>query len=361
MDFSLNLPFSTVLFKNFQKKHKEYFDELFFKVPKFDTKIFYTLEVNLKNITLPKNDLYYLEEDIAANNKNIYIFDTQKNVLQLNFSTFNEKRISLQVDLDFDLYFLYNHVIEPLLIIWGAKHGLMYLHSSCVEKKGKAIVLAAWTHTGKTSSIFSLKKDRVRFLGDDFSVLYNSIVYSYPKSINIFSYNFESYPWLYKTLGFPLRTRIKFSVLIKRFLHRLSQSFDGTLSKILFRLSELAEISTNTRVYPEQLGLESVSFAPIGKVILLIKSKESSMLEKLTNSESVTKMLSIIKYEVRDFLNIYLKYKFIYPKLYNTIIENFESNYSKSYSKNIKNSFQLGIPQGKDQDATIGKKFLSWE
>jgi len=356
MKFSIKLPFSEIVFENADVRHKEYFKDLFFDSDKQGTELKYKLILRFKDIDIGSGGVLYLEEDCLAKNGSLYLLDTKKNRLEINPKLFRKNNLVLSVEPDFDLYFLYNYIIEPLLIIWGAKHNVLYVHASAIAKKEGAHIFPAWRHTGKTSSIFSLVNESVKFMGDDFCVLYGSVVYLYPKYINIFSYNFESYPWLYSKLPLLLASRIKLSVYLKRMLFWVSQRMSGSLSKIFYRLSELAEISTNTKITPKQLGIPTKTSTELAKVIFITKASMASKKAKRLSSESMRqKLLSITLYEINDFMNIYQKYKYLYPQKGSDIIDSFEENYLSSVDINLENAYIRKIASLPNKDAYLNE------
>jgi len=355
MDFLIELPFCEVVFKGAQERHKEYFKSLFFSGKKNYLKPKYKISVQFENVRVDTLKSLFLEEDTMAKNGSLFMLDTRKNKVEINFDLFKDNHLSIKVDPDFDLYFLYNTVIEPLLIIWAAKYGILYVHSSAIANKDGAYVFPAWRHTGKTSSIFSLAREKISFMGDDFCVLKDSMVYLYPKHINIFSYNFESYPWLYKKLPLSLSLRIKLSVYLKKILFWISQNLSGALSKVFYRLSELAEISTNTKVTPFQLGLKTKDVAPLTRVRFITKAGVASGEKKLTLSEIKQKLLAVTVYEIREFLDIYQKYKYLYPKQSNTVIESFDENFAGAVEKNLRQAFETHIALLPNKDAYYDK------
>ena len=356
MKYQVNLPFAVINFKNAQKKHISYFKTLLFDGDFDYPESKYVINVNFIRISFKNTIKRYLEEDSIASNSKLYLTDTKGNKVELDFASFTKTKINLKVEPDFDLYFLYNYILEPLIIIWAAEHKITYVHSSALYLNGEANIFAAWRHTGKTSSIFSLVKEKVKFMADDFCVLFGNKAYIYPKSINIFSYNFESYPWLYDTLPKNVAMRIKLSVHIKKLLYWMSQKFKGSLAKVFYRLSELAEVSTNTKVTPEQLGLDIRSCGPFKKVVFITKSYvEKNKGKKLSKHKVGQKMLSITKYETDDIFAIYQKYKYLYPGKNCPIIENFDSNYLKSIDINIKYAIEKTIKRLPSKDAYLNK------
>lgn len=349
MNFRIDIPFAKINFSNAEDRHKKYFSNLFFQGSNLELEEKFTILVEFTKIRL-NGSRSFLEEDTIAQNGKLIILDTKKNKLEIDSSDFRTIRIKLKVEKDFDLYYLYNYVLEPLAIIWSAFHGVLYIHSSAFYKNG-AYIFPAWRHAGKTSSIFSLANEKIEFLADDFCVLRNGVVYLYPKYINIFSYNFQQYPWLYNHLPTFIALRIKISVHFKKLLTKVSQLTRGPLSKVFYRLSELAEISTNTKITPQMLGMKVCKQGKLKQVVFITKSnKNSKKLVELSQEEIRQKLLTITNYEINDFLMIYAKHKYFFPTKQIKQIEEFKENYLKATDSNLQNAKHVQITPKIDKD-----------
>jgi glycosyltransferase involved in cell wall biosynthesis len=67
---------------------------------------------------------------------------------------------------------LYTNVIEALLRFLAVSHGVILLHSACLELNGRGMLLSARTDTGKTSSVLRLLREYgARFLSDDMTII----------------------------------------------------------------------------------------------------------------------------------------------------------------------------------------------
>jgi hypothetical protein len=353
MKFSIRIPFSEINFINAEARHKKYFESLLFSGKYKYPKPIYKINIYFEDIQLSGGQVDYLEEDTIASNGSLFIRDTKDNKVELKFNEFSKTKIDITVDPKFDLYFLYNFIIEPLLIIWAAEHGILYVHSSAIVKPDGAHIFPAWRHTGKTSSVFSLANEGVEFMSDDFCIIYNNKAYLYPKNINIFSYNFESFPWLYNRIDPALATRIRLSVFLKKSLYWLSQRLSGSLSKIFFRLSELAEISTNTKVTPTQLGLKVRANAPLSNVVFITKADKATRKRKLAKEIFKKKLLAVTIYEISDFLDIYQKYKYLFTGIESKIIDSFAISYLNSAEKNLESAYEARITALPNKDAYL--------
>lgn len=333
MKFKVNIPFIEFNIYGATKKQTNFFSELFFSTNVVTKKLF---SVNLKIVKKIKVDKkYFVENDVIADSNNFVILDTKNNKCKVNFHDFTNKSINIEIENNFDLYYLFTFIIEPLMIIWGAKHNLLFLHASGLAKKGKVTIFPAWRNTGKTNTILESCKKGYQFNGDDFCLLHNKEVYLYPKALNLFSYNLRAFPHVFNYLGKSTEYRLKMTTFVKKMLFNLSQIFSGPISKVLFRISQLAEVSTNIKLFPEQLGIEVCEKGNLTNVFLLQKANlVKPKIEKINLIIAQEKISSIILYELKDFFEVYSKYLFLFSKKHE-IISGFESNYSRLLKKNI--------------------------
>ncbi len=341
MNFSLTIPFIRVTFFNATEKHKKFFNAFFFNTTS-NNKTFFNVNINILG-SITTAEQYILENNCFSDNKSFFIFDTKKNKCKINFHSFTAENVEIEVEKDFDLYYLFTFLVEPLMIIWSAHHNLLFIHSSGVSKNNKITIFPAWRNTGKTNTILEFCQNGFDFCGDDFCLLYKQDIYLYPKSLNIFSYNLKAFPSVYAYLPELTFIRLKITSFIKNMLYSLSQLATGSFSKILFRISELAEVSTNIKVNPSQLEIQICEKGKLSAVTLLQKSSSKKTTTKIIHKNTAQeKIYQTIKYELKDFFELYSKYIYLFPNHSNIYIDSFDENYKKLVS-NIKPEFKLKI------------------
>jgi hypothetical protein len=220
------------------------------------------------------------------------------------------------------------------VIIWSTHFGVLYLHASAIAKPdGKAILFPAWRTTGKTHLMLRMIDQGYRFLGDDYCTVYGEKAYIYPKSLNLFSYNFKNNTSLYNYFSSGVVLRLKISSMVKGGLRTISKLLSGSLSKVFYRLSELAEVSTNVKVSPAKLDLDYITSTQLARIVFLQKSSGEFGIRKLSESEATDKSISIIKYEFGEFYQIFLRYQYLLTGRINNIIDSFAKDYSQLVSK----------------------------
>ncbi len=331
-----NVPFAQIALHSAPARVEKFFSSLLFSLPK-PSDIRFSVDLFFEKIT-DNASSGKLEKRSARVGNDFYILDTKQNRAKINFHEFSDKKIKLSVDPNFDLYYLYTFVVEPLLVIWSASHDVAYLHASATEQNGEATVFCAWRNTGKTNQILKRCQEGHNFMGDDYCIVSEKNVYLYPKTINVFSYNLKAFPAIFSTLPMATALRLKITMALKSSLHSLSQITTGGLAKILYRISELAEISTNIKLTPSMLHSSVTCSAQLKSMSILLKTdssdKESSALSK---SEAVQKLRTIQLYELKDFFEIFAQYQFLFSSHTESVAQiiNFSKQYASALSKNV--------------------------
>lgn len=97
--------------------------------------------------------------------------------------------------------FMYN-VFDYLTQIVNLGLGQSYMHASSFAKDDRAVAVIAWGGVGKTTSMLKLVgQEGWRFLSDDLGLIdEDGILYRTPKRLQVYAYNVQGEPWLYRTL-----------------------------------------------------------------------------------------------------------------------------------------------------------------
>lgn len=334
MNYTLNLNSVAIQLTNCSQKHIDYFTSQFFSLESYRNTALIVEVVFRDTITIPKT-AKRIEENIFFADAT-FVQDTKKRTLQVDFSTLSSKKLTLFVEKGFDLYYLYTFFVEPLFIIFGLDKGLLFVHSSSVAQDGNGFLFPAWRHTGKTQTLLSLTMDHsFSFMGDDYTVLDGKKMYVYPKKINLFSYNLKEHPALYEYLDSKLSLRLRITTKIKDLLTKTSYLLPGMLGKVLFRIAELAEVSTNFKTTPERLNVSIATEARVRKTAVLQASIHAQKTTALTKKEIAYKLSETIVFELSDFLGIYAASSYVAGKELNKKITSFSDNYSALVEKLI--------------------------
>ncbi len=339
MNHTINVPFSKFVFINANKKHAKYFDTQFIKTT-YKTPLAFEIETTFTPIELT----YFrsLEGTFFAEANRFYVADIKGKLASVDFLSLHQKVVRVEADPDFDLYYLYSFVLEPLYIVKAASKNILLLHASAVASpKVGAIVFTAWRHTGKTDSILHLAHHGYRFLGDDFCVIHNKTVYLYPKKINLFSYNLTRFPSLFSSLPSQLKIRLFCTLAFKNLLSYIAEHTGGGVSKVFYRIAQLAEVSTNIKINPKTIDIRTASSASLKTVLSLEKMsvKEDNLLISINGEDLQRKISSILMYELADFFHYYQAFQYFYPSKRSPVVDKYLENVVQLVQKYIAQSY----------------------
>lgn len=332
---TITLPFCRITLSGEFENHLRFFNEQFFALSLTPEPLI-TINIECQPVKLP--ELYtQLESSTAFDGKTIFLFDANGKVISFTPNALGDSKISLTVDPDFDSYYLYNYLLEPIQVIWGAHHGVSFIHASGLYKNQQGILFPAWRNTGKTNIMLSALNQGYGFLGDDYCVVHFNTVFPYPKKINLFSYNIAQYPQLLKKLPVQRQLTISFSMGIKKLLQWLAGSSNGVIAKILHRLAELAEVATNFKLDPHQLSDQGVHQANLHQLTVIQRGSHPGQIATITNAEMRTMLSQIISYELIEFMELYQQIVYLTQKPW-PVVTAFEKNYLSSLQDNIQST-----------------------
>ena len=327
MKHVLVVPFAKIILVDISKKQLDFFKNIYFEQD-FDMSEKIVITISFRD-HLATHSSILIAGKSARFDSDFVISDSRNKLCSISISSMNASCCQLYIEHGFDLYFAFTFIIEPLLIILSAANNIAYLHASAVaDFDGKALVFSAWRHTGKTHRLLRLLSKGYSFIGDDYTVFFDGKIYSYPKQINLFSYNFSQFPSLATTFSFATRIRLIMFLQIQKLLLSMSKILSGSLSKTFLRLSELAEVATKVTLSPKNIGATVVS-AKLKKLSILITGSLEQISDEVSSTTASNKLFSIISYELQDFFSLYLGFQYLFDEKI-PIIESFEKNYKNA-------------------------------
>ena len=225
---------------------------------------------------------------------------------------------------------LLDYFIEPLLGFKLARKGFCLLHSSGIAIDGKAIIFPAHVGVGKTSTILRLRGKGI-FLGNEKVLLSDKgVVYGFPTPIHIYDYNVEDNPCIYRSLKLREQLELKIKKLIKSF----SQGY----------------ASFPLEVDPERFWEVKKEKFPLQAVFLLTKTnKDRVIIKEISNREELsTRLLLIVRHEMRYLWECLQAYSYIYPEVN---LEDFWQRMRKNILSALRQTlcYEVEIPWRYDQ------------
>ena len=180
------------------------------------------------------------------------------------------------------LYALWVYLLQTIM----SGNGSSFVHASCVEKNGKALLFPAWGGVGKTSLMYQLvSEDGWKFLADDLAIVgADGVVSMNPMPIAVYPYNLVGLPGIKKTV-------MSIQSPASRFHWRVWEKLKGPGG-------------VGRRIYPEALfGAESVSQrGQLEMSTYLVRYNQPTFsLRPISPKELAERTTSVLMAEVRQF------------------------------------------------------------
>lgn len=100
------------------------------------------------------------------------------------------------------------------------------LHASGINKNNKGTIFSGRGGSGKTSIAFEFLKHKFNFLGDNYLILTQNTIISFPTALSLFSYNLNQF------IIDKLNLKEKNSILLKNFIYKASRGHAKFFTKL---------------------------------------------------------------------------------------------------------------------------------
>ncbi len=224
--------------------------------------------------------------------------------------------------------FICAYVIDFLIRFKLEQKGYSVIHASAMSREGQAFLFPSQSGAGKTSTAIYLAESGYDYLGDDFVILHNDQVLSYPTALNIFTYNLN--PAIRKNL--PVSDRVVLQ--LKNALYKLTAR----------------KIKIFTKMNPKDIpGLNVTDSSTLMAVYLLAQGDRL----ELTNTKRDIILNSLIinqKLESYPFLKYLLEYSYVFP---NSSIAQFWTTCAANLKKNLNDEaklYSVSVPRHYSKD-----------
>ncbi len=226
----------------------------------------------------------------------------------------------------------------PMLIaiinLIALKNGALPLHASAFTYNDKGVVATGWAKGGKTETLLGFIANGAEYVGDEW--IYLSVdgkrMHGIPEPIRIWDWHLHEIPRLWDFVGHTDKCRLYFLRKSVNFIEWCISRNPRSNSKLLSffnRLKPLIKKQLYVHLPPKeafnQKGLESsLSGIPDKFFFVFSHNKPEITVEHIEPDEVAQRMVFSLQYEQIDFVNNYLKFKFAFPELKNSYIENSE-------------------------------------
>jgi len=281
--------------------------------------------VRFSKLEIPTRALL-MSSALAVHEGQSYILDNRGKVVRFSFADLDSGRVEITADPDISTTFLTVQIIEPIVKSLILDQGSVFIHSSSAVIHEQGVLFSAWAHTGKTNVILGLLKRGACYLSDDWTIANNSTRFAYPKSLNLFSYNFVHYPELRKNIPGKLKFLFGVSSMIIAMLKPFCRGH-SLLSHYANAVRETLDAKAHVRIplnraYPD---IKMPAQASLTKLFLVQRHQEKKVVfEPLSPEDYAARMSACLKYERRDFEGWYSMSKFADKNIYSEFVESLD-------------------------------------
>lgn len=273
------------------------------------------------------DNTYYIKEDYFFCD---YSYKFGKCKIEIKGLDFGQISIRISTNFianQFAAMFICAHIIDFFIRFCLNEKGYSVIHSSSVGKDGIGYLFPSQSGAGKTTTAIYFANSDYDYLGDDFTILKDGILYNYITPLNLFSYNLN--PLILREMGFYDKFLIKFNDLI----FHLSSGYVKIFSKM-----------NPILLFNENIGNK----IPLKKVLLLSQQKELSTI-KINKEAVVNNIIINQKIESFPFFKYLLEYSYIFP---NSRIASYWDRCLHDINRNLVDGieyFEVGIPMKYDE------------
>ncbi len=235
-----------------------------------------------------------------------------------------------------DLLLLLENLLRYKFVLKKA----VFMHASAISYHGQGIIFPAWANTGKTNLLLQFLKDGAHYISDDFAIMAeDGFLYSYPKRLQLFDYNFAEFPQLVVALGRSVRLSFLKQKLSAKFLKRLTRV--PLLTRLLKRVKRKSCEALHIRAPAKELfpDVEVDGSRRINKIFFLIRTHSESNIEieRMTPEVLANKMVPCLSFERHYPYDYRLLYEFAYPMKENKLLDKVEQMEGEIISRATKN------------------------
>jgi hypothetical protein len=212
--------------------------------------------------------------------------------------------------------------------------GALPLHASAFTYNGVGVLATGWAKGGKTETLLGFIANGAEYVGDEWIYLSadGKHMYGIPEPIRIWDWHLNEIPQLWNFVSRGNRFRLKALRMVVDFMERITSRKPRHKSKfhgLMNRLKPLIKKQLYVHLPPKeafnQEGTESSLMGTPEKIFFVFSHDAPDItVQPIDPDEVAQRMVFSLQYEQIDFINNYLKFRFAFPELVNSFIENSE-------------------------------------
>ena len=156
--------------------------------------------VNVNGVKSGDNQIYYKDDELefVINKDNPYRFVININPKETFKSSVRIFHKAFKNNIELQISTFYYRIFLLFTQLWNLNNNISYIHASCVDVNGGAILFSADSGVGKSALLMRLSLEkRFRFIGDDLTIISNkSYSYFQGRSLSVKPYHLDLFNFL---------------------------------------------------------------------------------------------------------------------------------------------------------------------
>ena len=223
-------------------------------------------------------------------------------------------------------------LLIPILNLTVLSKGALPLHASAFNYNGKGILTTGWSKGGKTETLLAFVANGAEYIGDEWVYLSSDgqHMYGIPEPIRVWNWHLQQMSHYKSMVGSGDLARLQVLNIIVKSLGLMEligiRRGSGFL-KLTRRIKALLKQQMHVDLPPEKLFgnlVGAIKGSPDKVFFVASRNDPQITVQPICPQEIAQRMVFSLQEERMDFMSYYLRFRFAFPGISNSFIEQVE-------------------------------------
>jgi len=223
-------------------------------------------------------------------------------------------------------------LLIPILNLTVLSKGALPLHASAFNYNGKGILTTGWSKGGKTEMLLAFTANGAEYIGDEWVYLSSDgqHMYGIPEPIRVWYWHLQQMSNFKAMASMSDLVRLRTLNMFSKFLELIESGVIGRGSGLLKsarRINLLLKQQMHIDLPPEKLFgkmVGAIKGSP-DRVFFITSCDEPHItVQPINPQEMVQRMVFSLQEERSDFISYYMRFRFAFPEVSNSLIDQAE-------------------------------------
>ncbi len=223
-------------------------------------------------------------------------------------------------------------LLIPILNLTAISKGALPLHASAFNYNGKGILTTGWSKGGKTETLLAFAANGAEYIGDEWVYISSDgqHMYGIPEPIRVWYWHLQQMSYYKSKVGRSDLARLKtlrFFVKSMEVMESSGIKRGSGLPKLTRRIKALLKQQMHVDLPPEKLfgNMVGANKGSPDKVFFVASCDDPQItVQPIRPQEIAQRMVFSLQEERMDFMSYYLRFRFAFPDISNSFIEQVE-------------------------------------